>query len=148
MKRYKTVARILIILSVVKFTFAGPAQPRAMHEARAHLVKMGLANASEKRYEPLEKLSEESNKWSTAGHAHPRMDPGTAPDLAPDDAESNPDDKKFLSEEFKGELREDSIYTVVGVVVAGLVSNFRSEITTPADPGSYVFASSLLLPTL
>ena len=115
-----------------------------MHEARAHLARTGSEKVSEKRYEPLEKLLEELKKWSTAEHAHPREDPVTEVE----DTVSNPDNKKFLSDEFKGELREDSVFTVVGVVVAGLASNFRSEFTTPADPGPYVFTSSLLLPTL
>ena len=105
-----------------------------MHEARAHLAKTGLAKASEKRYEPFEKLLEESKKWSTAGHAHPREDPVSVVE----DAASNPEAKKFLSDEFKGELREDSLYAVVTVAVASLVGSFRSEWTTPADPGAYV----------
>ena len=114
-----------------------------MYKTLPQLEKMDKTEASEKWHKPLKKLSEWSGKQSTAGHAHPRGDPVTP---GPDDTESNP--KKFLSDEFKGELREDSIYTIVTVVVASLASNFRSEFTTPADPGSYVFASFLLLPAL
>ena len=143
MRQYKTVARILLVLSVVNFTWAGLAQSPAMYEARPQLVKMDTTRASEKWPMSLKELSEWSGKRSTAGHAHPRE----VPVSALEDTVSSP--KKFLSDEFKGELREDSIYAVVTVAVASLVGNFRNAWTTPADPGSYVFATFLpLLPTL
>ena len=45
------------------------------------------------------------------------------PVTVPNDTESNPDDKKFLSDEFKVELPDDLLFTVFGVVATSLASS-------------------------
>jgi hypothetical protein len=142
MKRYKTVARIFLILSVVNFTFAGLVQSRATQEAVVHSVKMAedMTKASEKWHRPLDELSEPSAKRSTAMHAHSRDDSSddsvTGP-KADTPADSVIDDgKKFFSQELKEETEEDMVFTIVVGAVGGLVGQFRSGITSPADPGS------------
>jgi hypothetical protein len=67
-----------------------------------------------------------------------------------DDTVSNPDDKKFFSDELKEVLREASDFTAVSTVVTTVASasTFFSGLTTPVDSGAYVFVSFLLLPTL
>lgn len=150
MRRYKLkiVALILLVLSIVDSTVAGLTQSRAMYKSRADWVDLAedMTKVSEKRYEPLEKLSEESRKRSAAGHAHSREDPVKILD----DTVSNPDDKKFFSDELKGVLRETADFTAVSAFVTTVASTstFFSGLTTPVDSGAYVFVSLLLLPTL
>jgi len=67
MRRYKTVARVFLVLSVIDFTFAGLPHTRAAHEVRADLVTV-VADV----------VMEASDKRSSmaAGQAHSRRDPG------------------------------------------------------------------------
>ena len=155
MRWYKTVARIFFILSVVDFTFAGLAQPRAILDAHANWMKMAedMTRASEKRNKPLYELSGRSAKRSTVGHAHLREygseDSVTGPkaDTPPDSATG--EENKFFNEEWDEEAKEDMVFTVAVTVLTGLASQFRDGITGPADPGSCVFSYFLpLLPIL
>ena len=155
MRWYKTVTRIFLILSVVDFTFAGLAQPRAMLDTHADWMKMAedMTKASEKRHKPLYELSGRSAKRSTVGHAHSREygseDSVTGPkaDTPPDSATG--EENKFFNEEWDEEAKEDMVFTVAVTVLSGLASQFRDGITGPADPGSCVFSYfHPLLPTL
>jgi hypothetical protein len=155
MRWYKTVARIFLILSVVDFTFAGLAQPRAMLDAHADWMKMAedMTKASEKRHKPFDELSERSAKRSTVGHAHSRDDGSEDSETGPK-ADTPPDsvtheESKFFNGEWNDEAKEEMVFVVAVGAVTGLASQFRDGITGPADPGSCVFSYFLpLLPTL
>ena len=139
MRRYnlRIVALIHLVLSIVDFTFAGLAQSRAMYKSRADRVGLAedMTKVSEKRYEPLGKLLEESRKRSTAGHAHSREDPVTEVE----DTVSNPDDEKFFSDELKEALRETYYYVAVNTAVTTFASpsTFLSGLA-PLHHGAYV----------
>jgi hypothetical protein len=143
MQRYMTVARIFLILSVVNFTLAGLAQSRAMLGAHADWMKMAgdMKKTSETWHKPLDGLSGPLTKRPTAMHAHSRdgdsSDDSVTGPKADTPADSVIEDgKKFFNQELKEETDEDMVLTVVIGAVAGAVSQFRSGITTPADPGS------------
>lgn len=135
-RRYKTAARIFLVLSVVNFMFAGFAQSRAIHEGRVDSVQ-ATTNSE---------IQPASPERPTANQ------PPQAPNPPPEPAnpDPDPDDGKFFSKEMDEKLRIyfvlASVESIIGVGTAEVAQH---QIAGTVSPGAYVSATPLpLLPTL
>jgi hypothetical protein len=140
MRQYKTVVRILLILSAVNYTFASLAQSWAMHEARTDLVK--VTEELEKRQTPSEEGSEGSEKWSTAGKVHPRDE------VVEPASEANPEDK-FFNKEMDAKIKEYYVLATILALSTGASRGVQNHVSGAVDPHGYVFSTYIpRLPTL
>jgi hypothetical protein len=145
MRPHEAVARAFLFLSIVNFTFAaGVVQTRTMHEMRVDLMTGAgdVTEASEKGHSQSEELFEWSERPSTAGHLHSRLDPLPGAE--------DPETKKFFNKEMNRKLKEYLVLGSIAGIFVGISNGIQKEIVGTVSPGAYVFTSppSPLLPTL
>ena len=137
-RRYKTAARIFLVLSVVNFMFAGFAQSRAIHKGRVDSVQ-ATTNSE---------IQPASPERPPVNFNQPHQAPQSPPE--PANPEPDPDDAKFFSKEMNEKLR---IYFVLASVESfigvGSAEAAQHQIGGTVSPGAYVSATPFtLLPTL
>jgi len=147
MRQHKAVARIILFLSIVKFTFAGVAQTPTVQE-----VCVDLVTGAEERGHTQSELPEWLGRPSTAGHLHSRFDIISSQSFnhgstVPDD----PEKAKFFNKELNRRMKEYFVLGAISGVFVGLAQGIQKQISGTVSPGAYVFLyiSSLpVLPTL
>jgi hypothetical protein len=143
MRPHEAVARILLFLSIVNFTFAGVAQTPMMHEMRVDSVTGAedVTEASERGHTQSEELPEWLVGPSTTGPLHSRVDPIPVIDGALPTEPEDPDSKKFFSKELIRRMKEYFVLGAVAGVFVGLSNGMQKQIFGAVSPGAYVFTS-------
>ncbi|KAF8493950.1 hypothetical protein F5888DRAFT_1720839 [Russula emetica] len=138
MRPYEAVARAFLFLSIVNFTFAvGVVQTRTMHEMRVDLMTGAedVTEASEKGNSESEELPEWSERPSTAGHLHSRLDPLPGAE--------DPETKKFFNKEMNRKLKEYLVLGTVAGIFVGLSNGIQKEILGTVSPGAQTVGRSV-----
>jgi hypothetical protein len=140
MRRHKAVARIILFLSIVNFTFAGVAHTPTMHETPIDLVTGAedVTEASERVHAQSGELPELLGRSSTAGHLHTRVD------IFPAGSFNYPEDQdntKFFNKELTRKMKEYVILGTVAGVFTGVANGIQKQILGTVSPGAYVFTS-------
>ena len=142
MRRHKAIARIILFLSIVDFTFAGVAQTPMMDEMPVDLVTGAedMTEASERGHTQSEVLPELLGRpsMSTAGNLHSRFD------LIPAQSFNYPADResrKFFNQELNRKLKEYLILGTIAGIFTGVANGMQKQILGTVSPGAYVFTS-------
>lgn len=148
MRQYKTVARILLILSVVNHTSASFAPSRAMHGARTELLNLaedvahmkgdegvvGLkANAPPK---PASSLASSDPKPNSEEVVDPKAN--APPEPASSDSKPKSKDGVFFTGELHEKIQEYYVLSTLLAVSTGVARVAQFQISGKADPGRYV----------
>ncbi|KAF8493952.1 hypothetical protein F5888DRAFT_1720859 [Russula emetica] len=137
MRLHEAVTRIFFFLFIINFTFAGVVQTPEMHEMHVDLVTGAedVTEASERGHTQLEELPEWSERPSTAGHLHSRVDP--IPGAV------DPETQKFFNKELKRRMKEYLVLGTVAGIFVGISNGIQKEILGTVSPGASMLGRSV-----